>query len=164
QILISEATLQEAGPIVHVNAPLQVEAKGIEKPLTLYEVRGIGGEYNLLLPERAGAFVPLQQEIPLRYTVLEGKHLSGSMFKGSFVKLSVEGGEVRSTHPVAPLSDLKLQLTDPRGTEIPGDLYAKVVGKATDTGASFAVRFTSVPPDVAMFLRVFLSSSAPPNA
>jgi len=143
---------------------MQVEAKGIEKPLTLHEVRGIAGAYNLMLPERVDAFVPLQQEIPLRYTVVEGKHLGGTLFTGSFVKLSGNGGEVRSTYPVAPLSDLKLQLIGPHGVEIPGDLYAKVVGKATDTGASFAVRFTSVPPEVAMFLRGFLSSSASPNA
>ena len=91
-------------------------------------------------------------------------HSCISAFTGSFVKLLGKGGEVCSTYPVAPLSDLKIRLIGPHGVEIPGDLYAKVVGKATDTGASFAVRFTSVPPEVAMFLRGFLSSSASPNA
>jgi adenylate cyclase len=82
QILISEATLQEAGPIVRVKAQMRVEAKGIEMPLTLYQVRGISGEYNLFLPEREDVLLPLHQEIPLRCTVLEGKHLGGTMFKG----------------------------------------------------------------------------------
>jgi len=143
---------------------MHVEAKGIEKPLTLYEVRGIAGAYNLSLPERAHAFVPLQQEIPLRYTIREGKHLGGTMFAGSFVKLSSEGREVRSAHAVALFSDLKMQLLGTHGEEIPGDLYAKVVGEPPDTGAAFAVRFAAVPTEVAAFLRGFLSSAAYPNA
>jgi adenylate cyclase len=164
QILISEATLQEAGPIVGVKAQMQVEAKGIAKPLTLYEVQGIGGGYNLLLSEREDALLLLHQEIPLRYAVLEGKHLSGTMFKGSFVKLSVKGGELRPEHPVTPWSDIKMRLMGTDGEEIPGDLYGKVMGKPTDTGASFSVRFTSVPPEAATFLRGLLLTSVSPKA
>jgi adenylate cyclase len=160
QILISEATLQEAGPIVGVKAQMQVEAKGIAKPLTLYEVRGIGGEFNLFLPEREDALFLLHQEIPLRYTVLEGKHLSETMFKGSFVKLSGKGGEVRSQHPVTPWSDIKMRLMGTDGEEIAGDLYGKVVGKPTDTRASFAVRFTSIPPEAVTLLQGLSLSSA----
>jgi adenylate cyclase len=160
QILISGATLREAGAIVRVNAQTQVEAKGIEKPLTLYEVQGISGEYNLFLPEREDTLSPLHPEIPLRYTVLEGKHLDGIIFKGSFVQLSGKGGEVRSEHPGTLWSDIKMQLMGTDGGAIPGDLYGKVVGKPTDPRASFAVRFTSIPPEVAAFLHSLSSSSA----
>jgi adenylate cyclase len=160
QILISETTLQEAGPTVRVNAQTQVEAKGIEKPLTLYEVHGISGAYNLFLPEREDVLVRLHQEIPLRYTVLEGKHLGGTIFKGSFVKLSGKAGEVRSEHPVSPWSDIKMRAMGTDGAEIPGDLYGKVVGKPTDARASFSVRFTSISPEVATFLHGLLLSSA----
>jgi adenylate cyclase len=164
QILISEATLQEAGPIVGVQAQLRVEAKGIAMPLTLYQVRGIGGEYNLFLPEREDVLLPLPQEMPLRYTVLEGKHLGGTMFKGTFVKLSGKGGEVRGEQPVAPWSELKMRLMGPNGEEIAGDLFGKVVGQPTDSGASFAVRFTSVAPEVVSFLHALLRSSTSRNA
>jgi class 3 adenylate cyclase len=164
QILISEATLQEAGPIVRVKAQMRVEAKGIEMPLTLYQVRGISGEYNLFLPEREDVLLPLPQEIPLRYTVLEGKHLGGTMFRGAFVKLSGKGGEVRGDQPVALLSEIKMRLMGTNGEEIPGDLYGKVVGKPTDIGASFSVRFTSVAPAVATFLHGLLLSATSRNA
>jgi adenylate cyclase len=153
QILISEATLQGAGPIVRVNARMQVEAKGIAEPLTLYEVCGIGGEYNLFLPEPEDALFPLEHEVPLRYTMLEGKHLDGIIFKGSFVKLSDKGGEVRCDHPVTLWSDIKMRLLGTDGEEIPGDLYGKIMRKPTDARASFVVRFTSIPPEVATFLR-----------
>jgi adenylate cyclase len=164
QILISETTLQQAGPIIRVNAQMQIEAKGIAKPLTLYEVRGISGEYNLFLPEREDTLFPLHQEIPLRYAVLEGKHLGGTTFKGSFVKLSDKGGEVRAEHPVTRWSDIKMRLLGTDGEEIAGDLYGKIVGEPMDSRASFAVRFTSIPPEVATFLQGLSLSSASPNA
>jgi len=164
QILISETTLQAAGPIVRVNAQMQVEAKGIAKPLTLYEVRGISGEYDLFLPEREDTPFLLHQEIPLRYAVLEGKHLGGTTFKGSFVKLSGKGGEVRAEHPVTRWSHIKMRLLGTDGEEIAGDLYGKIVGEPMDSLASFAVRFTSIPPEVATFLQGLSLSSASPNA
>ena len=152
QILISEATRQAVGSDVIVDAQIAVEAKGIEQPITLYDVRGIGGEYKLFLPEPAEMFLPLPEEIPLWYTVLEGKLVARTMFTGTFVQLSVKGGEVRSEHAVSPLSDIKMRLIGPTGEEIAGDLYGKIVGKPTDPRASFAVRFTSIPPEVATFL------------
>jgi adenylate cyclase len=152
QILISEATRQTVGPDITVDEQIAVEAKGIEQPITLYDVRGIGGQYNLCLPELEDTFFPLQAEIPLEYTVLEGKHIGRTVFTGSFVQLSVKGGEVRSEHPVSPLSDIKMRLMGPTGEEVAGDLYGKIVGKPTDRRASFAVRFTSIPPEVATFL------------
>ena len=160
QILISEATQREAGPDLTVEEQIEVEAKGIEQPITVYDVRGIGGEHNLFLPQREETFFPLREEIPLWYTMLEGKHVGGAVFTGAFVQLSAKGGEVRSEHPVSPLSDIKIRLMGATGEEIAGDLYGKIVGKATDMRASFAVRFTSIPPEVATFLHGLSCSSA----
>ena len=39
------------------------------------------------------------------------------------------------------------------GSEVPGDLYAKVVEKPEGSTASFVVRFTSMPPEVEIFLK-----------
>jgi adenylate cyclase len=156
QILISEATRQEVGPELRSAGPLYVEAKGVERPLTLYEVQAIGGAYDLMLPARKDvpeALVRLQEEIPLRYTALVGKQASGPVFTGCIVRLSGKAAEVHSDHPVAPLSDLKMQLIDRDAHEIPGDLYGKVRGDATECGAGFVVHFTSIPPKVVLFLR-----------
>jgi class 3 adenylate cyclase len=152
QILISEDTRQAVGSAVIVATQIAVEAKGIEQPLTLYDVRGIAGAYNLLLPEREERLLPLQDGIPLQYTVLEGKHIGRTVYPGTFVQLSMKGGEVRSDHPIPPLSDIKIRLQAPTGDEVAGDLYAKIVGQPTDRRASFAVRFTSIAPEVATFL------------
>src|SRR5438309_10748168 len=76
QILISEATLQAVGPILRIAQQMHIEAKGIDEPITLYDVRGIGGEHNLFLPEGEDALCPLPESIPLMYTSLEGKYFS----------------------------------------------------------------------------------------
>jgi adenylate cyclase len=161
QILISESTLKEAGPTLTIREEMQVEAKGFEKPIVLYDLLGIGGEYNLSLPEpEAEAFFVPPEEIPLRYAVLEGIDVGPTAFEGSFVKFSAKGGEIRAHDPVVPLSNLRIQLTGVNGEEISGDLYAKVVGRPTDHWASFAVRFTSIPPAIAAFFRDLAASRA----
>jgi adenylate cyclase len=158
QILISETTLNEAGPTLTIREEMQVEAKGFETPIALYDLLGIGGEYNLFLPEREEALFIPPEEIPIRYSVLEGLHLGRTVFEGSFVKLSVKGGEIRADDPGMPLSNLRIQLTGLNGEEIPGSLYAKVLGRPTDRRASFAVRFTSIPPAIVAFFRGLAAS------
>lgn len=153
QILISETTRQELGPVVKVTEQIEVEAKGIDQPITVYDVQGIGGVYQLFLPVRDKALIPLQEEIPLQYTLLDGKHLDGTVFTGSFVTLSAKEGEICSPHPVAPWSEIKIQLMNHTGEKLPGDLYAKVLRPLPESRPGFAVHFTSISPEVATFFQ-----------
>ncbi len=163
QILISEATRQDVGPLVKIGKQMEVKAKGFEQPIPLCEVRGIGGTHKLSLPEIKDALVPLPQKIPFRYTVVEGDHLSGEMFTGSFVKLSAKGAEAHLENPVAPLSNLNMHLIADNGEEIPGALYGKVVEQPSESPTIFSVRFTSMPPEVETFLHRLLTQSSPGN-
>jgi adenylate cyclase len=158
QVLISEATRQEVSPLVKVAEQIEVAAKGIDKPISIYNARGIGGKYNLFLPGSAVTLVPLPQAIPLHFTLLEGKHLGDTVFTGSLVKLSTKDGEVRSEHAIETWSDIKIQLMSNNGEELPGDLYAKVVGPLSEGSSGFAVHFTSIPPKVAAFFERLLAA------
>lgn len=158
QILISDATLKDTGAILRIGGKMKVEAKGTANPITIYDVKGIEGEYNLLLPEKKEALVLLHQTIHLKYTVLEGKHISGTFFEGSLVKLSVSGGELYSEHPLALLSNIKMNITGINGEVVPGDIYAKVIENSTDNDNSFYLRFTSIPPKAAAFFRNLLGA------
>jgi adenylate cyclase len=163
QVLISEATLHEVGPIVRVAEKIEVAAKGIDKPVAIYNARGIGGKYNLFLRESSAALALLPQSIPLQFTVLEGKYLGDAVCSGSLVKLSSKDGEVHSEHAVEPRSDIKIQLMSDNGEELPGDLYAKVMGNLSGDSRGFAVHFTSVPPAVAAHFQRLLAACAPPH-
>ena len=158
QILISESTRQEVDPLVRIDAQLDIDPKGAKERLTIYEVGGIAGTYNLFLPRTAETLVSLDTPIPLRYTVLEEKHVGRTVFTGRLVQLSIKSGAVHTDTPVPALSNLKLWLTDSTGTDVPGDLYGKVVGQPTEHGAHFTVRFTSMSPEGTAFLQGVLAS------
>jgi adenylate cyclase len=157
QIIISEQTLQDAGSIVKIQGQRQVKPKGVQQPITIYEVYGIAGFYNLYLPREEELFLPLDEEIPIQYALLDGKNISDTLFKGSLVELSDKGAKVRSENlgednlPLA-LTNLKLNLlTSNIPAEVSEDMYAKVLEKWAERG-SFYIRFTANPPAVQMRL------------
>ena len=153
QILISEATRKEVGSILKIDGEMQETLKGFNQPITIYEVGGIGGKYDLYLSKQESIFVPLKEEIPLQYAVLDGKHLDGNIYSGTLVKLSIQGAELRSEHILEPLKNIKLNLligTDQ--TTVSSDIYAKVLKKSPDEDMMFNVRFTNIPPEVRLIL------------
>lgn len=146
QILVSEDTYRDAGEIVTIDGQIQVEPKGIKEPITLYNVNGIRGKHNLFLPEENEEFITLTSQIPVRYTVLEGKHAVGTMFEGVLVSLSDKSAELRSDHVLTPLSNLKLNLlTHNQSSDELDDLYAKVLDRAATDPTCVRVRFTGMP-------------------
>jgi adenylate cyclase len=154
QILISEATQRAAGPILTLGDTLEIEAKGVDAPMTICEVLGIGGAYDLQLIEDAENLVTLAAPIPLEYVIVEGKHLDATLHHGTLVKLSTAGGEVLAEHAVAARSNIRVQLRPVGGPPVAGELYAKVMAPLPDGPAGFSIRFTSIPPEVtAMFAR-----------
>jgi adenylate cyclase len=153
QILVSKDTLEDAGSIVRVDEKLQIQPKGFQEPITVYEIGGIGGKFSLYLPKAEEMLVTLSQEIPVQYTVLKGKHLGEKVFQGKLVRLSAHTAEIRGEYPVELLSNLKINLLS--GTEKArglGDIYAKVVQLSADGSTNFHIAFTGIPPEVAALL------------
>lgn len=156
QIFISEPTLQEAGSIVRIDGQRDVLMKGVKQLVTIYEVGGIYGEYNLFLSKEEETFFPLSTAIPIQYKILEGKHIGDAIFKGSLVQLSVKGAQIHSENEVIEgippgLSNIKLNLLTPKTqAEASEDIYAKVLEKSAVNG--FYINFTAKPPEVAAIL------------
>lgn len=152
QILISELTLRQAGSSVKIEGYKEVSTKGVKKPITIYEVGGIGGKYNLFLRKEEELYFPLAEALPIRYAVLDGKHVSNIMLRANLVKLSSKGAELSAPEPVAALSNIKFNLLTPNA---PGsaseDIYAKVLEKPIDNGR-FCIHFTSIPPNIEVIL------------
>jgi adenylate cyclase len=159
QILISEDTLKDAQCDVKITGEMRVEPKGIKAPITLYEVGGIGNHYNLFLPESDETMVAPAQKVLLEYTVLEGKHAVGNLFKGQICKLSSTSAEIGTDHELDLLSNLKLRLLigseqiQPEQAQPSAEMYAKVIKKVSDRPHHFLIRFTSFPPEIAPLLQ-----------
>jgi adenylate cyclase len=153
QILISPTTYRATAELLTIRQALTVEPKGIPEPMTIYDVIGIGGAYQLFLPESQDDLAPLAHEIPVSYRVLEGKFAGPDVLTGRLVQLGVKAAELHSDEPVATLSNLKLTLYRPSGEPVLGELFAKVVGDdSSETGTHVVIRFTSISQDIRTFL------------
>ncbi|QKQ74991.1 adenylate/guanylate cyclase domain-containing protein [Nostoc sp. TCL240-02] len=151
QILISEQTFKEVGSSIKIIGQKQVQPKGVSQTITIYEVYGVGGRYNLYLPKEEELFLPVPQEIPLLYTILNEKQMGNPIFYGRLVKLSAKGAELQVDIPneVPPkLTNLKINLfISKNSAQVSEDIYAKVLEKPTIRG-KFYIHFTSVPPSL----------------
>jgi len=135
QILISKETWQALQPIVHIHQSCQIRMKGLSEPTTVYDVAGIGGEFNLWLQEdhRDDELLPLQEPIFVRCELLNGKEVTNISLTGELIQLSGEGALIQfdsSPDEFIPevLSNLKVSyLGDEQETSNTAENYAKVM-------------------------------------
>ncbi len=159
QVLISENTLKEVGEIIKINGEKEVMPKGVKKPITIYDVGGISGEYNLVLTKQEEIYLPLKQVISLHYVVLDGQNVGNCLQNGNLVKLSEKEAEIEvkeaGVNLPPPLINIKFNLLwDGIERE---DVYAKVIEKTAENG-NFYIRFTAKPPDVSAKLEALYKS------
>jgi adenylate cyclase len=152
QVLISDATLAEAGDRVRVGARLSIDAKGTREPIVVYDLRGIGDES---LPDAAEEATALADPIRALCHVVEGKRVEAEAFGAEVVELSSHGATVLSPRRLRPLSNLKLELRPPGREAV--EIYAKVVSVAH--GGSVTIRFTSLPADIDRWLRELVADA-----
>ena len=148
QILISESVCQEAGEVLRIDAQREVLPKGAETPLRIYEVGGIAGQYNLALEWKAPTLVTLARQIPLRYTVLEGKNVGKKGLEGSVARLSEKTAVIALEEPLELLTNLKMNIGDVDEKLSTRDFYGKVIERLKEIEHTHVVCFTSVPPEV----------------
>jgi class 3 adenylate cyclase len=146
QVLVSDATLREAGDSVRVGPRLAIDAKGTRERIVVYDLRGFG---DARLPDAPEEAVVLAEPLSVLCHVVVGKRVHAEAFGGRLVELAARGGVLLTPRRLRPLSNLKLQVRPPgRG---PLDLYAKVIHVSAD--GSVGVRFTSLPSEVDDWLR-----------
>jgi class 3 adenylate cyclase/uncharacterized membrane protein len=153
QILISESVLKEAGDILRIDAQREVFPKGAETALKIYEVGGIAGGFNLALEEKEPEMVFLARHIPLRYWVLEGKHIGKKAAKGVITRLSKKGAELVLQEPVNLLNNLKMNLLEVDQELGSRDFYGKIVDPLKKESPSQTVRFTALPAEVRSYFQ-----------
>ncbi len=159
QILISESTAEACGHTLTFRDKLKVMPKGVNKPITLFDVTGIGAGFNVSLPHReVDELVELPKELAVGFYILEGKHATGTVYEGIIRKLGVKEALIQSEIPVARLANLKLSLAGSDGNELATDLYAKVIESPSCSPSSFKVHFTSLPPEAKVFLENALNN------
>ncbi|MFA4901323.1 MAG: adenylate/guanylate cyclase domain-containing protein [Desulfobaccales bacterium] len=159
QIFISESTLDECGDICRIDTAMQVMLKGVKKPLTIHEVGGIGGDFQLFLPPKKEiTWIELKHGLRVQFTVVDWKHTGELGHGGTITKIAHNMVEIHSEILPSPLANLRISLYDPDDHEISDDLYGKVVAHLSTSPPAFLVHFTSVPPEAEAFLAKFLGA------
>ncbi len=158
QILISESTLRACGGMLRIDSQMDVMPKGVKEPITIFEIGGIGGEFNIFLPEKTTiALLELRQPLPVKITILEGKHAGEDRLDGKIVGLKDAVAAIRAQGNYREFTNLKISLFDHQGNELTTDLYAKVTKHISESPPLFRVHFTSVPPEAEAFFAKMLS-------
>jgi adenylate cyclase len=153
QILISENTLKACGDIVRLDNAMQVSPKGVKEPLTIYEVGGIAGDYQLFLPPQPEVcWIELKQPLSLQFTLLEGKHVGEVRYQAAIIKLAPKMAEITASILPPRLSNLRLSLYDNNDRLISDNLYGKVLTHPSELPGVFQVNFTAIPPEAETFL------------
>ncbi len=156
QILISESVRREAGEILRIDSQRDVLPKGSETPIRIYEVGGIAGPFNLALEQKELSLVTLATQIPLRYSLLEGKDATKEGFEGFVVRLSKNCAEIALGAQVEIMANLKMNLTDVDEKLSARQFYGKVIKRLEQKGQIHLVHFTSVPPEMDSYFQALL--------
>jgi class 3 adenylate cyclase len=156
QILISPSTYGYVKDIVEIGGTFDAQFKGLEEPVKVYDVSGIGGKYACEMPEKAPEnFIDLDPAISADFFPLDGKTVSDSAIPGLILRLSESSAEAALDEPVDVLSSLKIRIASPEGLALP-EAYAKVMKVDPPEGSLSSSRviltFTSLPEDTKAFL------------
>ncbi len=155
QILISPSVYEQVRSVVQIRGTLEVHFKGLDHPITLYDVSGLSGTYTLTLQEKPPEeCILLQDPLPIACFLVEGKTISQDHISGTLLGLSDTTAEavLRGTVPLHANVKIRLETENPSLSE----MYAKIVALDSSATGSNNVKvrlgFTSVPEDTKAFL------------
>lgn len=157
QILVSESTLKACETIVETSRAIEVMPKGFKQPIILYEVKGIGGDFNRFVAEKKGAeSITLKTPIRIGFWKIEEKHVDKDLHKGLIIKVAGETLDIRSDSPINIYTDLKIAFLDDNGKQLDAEFYAKITEILPESLTAFRVHFSPMSQEAARFLETCL--------
>ncbi|MCX5893365.1 MAG: hypothetical protein NTW80_10430, partial [Deltaproteobacteria bacterium] len=138
------------------------EMKGIPGKTSLYEVRAIGGPYNIQLKTRGETLVELPQPVKVRLHRIQEKVVIGVNEEVWVTHLSETAVQVAFEGELVEWEDVRLEMLGDEGAPIPGKVYGKVTQVIPGAAGEFTatIRFTSVAPEVYQVIRKTLNRAA----
>jgi class 3 adenylate cyclase len=154
QVLISATTYDRVQDLVEVQGSMQVQMKGVPLAATLYDVRGIGGPYDIHLQERHDVLVALASPMEAQVFLIKEKIIRGTSGQAWITHLCDASARITLEGELEEYDDVRLHLLNVSG-EVLGKMYGKVtaVRPQGDTLKEADIRFTSVSPEVYRIIR-----------
>jgi adenylate cyclase len=156
QILISTSTHEKVRSILQTGKTKQIQFKGIDHPVNIYDVIGLEGKYQIKLPEKKiETLVQLNPPLEFDCYSLEGKAVSEDAISGRILQAGETIAEASLPEPMKPHTNLRIILTPEGATRLP-EMYAKVL-PVGDNGfasslANVRLQFTWIPVEAKAYL------------
>jgi adenylate cyclase len=165
QILISPSTYDKIRSIVGIKDTKQVQFKGIDHPVDIYDVVALEGAYQVKLPEKKKEeFSELNPPLPIDCYLLEEKTISDTAIGGQIVQLGETVAEAVLQETVAAHASLRILIAPGENNSL-AEVYAKVLpaeAHATRSSQkSVHLQFTWLPEEVNSFLKQRRTAGAP---
>ncbi len=156
QVLISPSTYEKVQSRVSIIGTKEVKFKGLDQPVCLYDVGGIGDPYQVFLPEKeAVSLTQLNPPLPIECFLVEGKTVSGTAIDGRITHLAGNEAEVVLDEKLSDFTNLRIVLVSSEARGL-SEFYAKVLPQDKPDGSASEHRaqlqFTSIPQDTKEFL------------
>jgi len=155
QVLISSSTYERVKDVVRVGDTQELQFKGLDELIQVYEVNGLDGDYTCSMPETAPQhFLDLDPPLSIECFVLEGKTISDKVIAGRIERLSENCAQGVLDEAVERNMNLKVRI-NPNGAGTLSELYAKVMEadpQSENSATRIVLNFTSLPDDAKVFL------------
>ena len=136
QVLISAETLDKVSCPVEIHNQMEITAKGIQKPVIVNEVIGIGGEYQLLIANvEFDVLTPVEEWIEFNLYPIEGKLIQDEPVPARLIQFSCKRAVVELEDFQADLkvyTDVEVFAAGQNGRAVFTGVYAKVVKRQFD--------------------------------
>ena len=147
QILISPSVKEMiSSPLTIINE-IKVAPKGVKETFLLSQVTGIGEPYNVSIKIKKDDPKPLQEPIPVSFSLINEKHTQTESHFGGFTALGKESAVLRT--------EVRLKLYDNLQVIAGGALFCKVRDEINDR--TYLLHYTSVPPGYKDWVRMMSS-------
>jgi hypothetical protein len=124
-----------------VAPPIYAELKGLDSPVALYELRGLGGRWAQR--RECGTDTGVAVALALVGWRVEGKQVRADAFTGEVRRLGRRHLDVATTAALPPLTNVRVRLTWAGSGRASGDIYGKITG---EVGGLLRIHLTSVDP------------------
>ena len=155
QILISAATYKRISSLVEIRGTKEVSFKGIEKPMSIYNVTAINGTYKVsLLEVELQPLIQLDPPITIDCFTVEGKIVSDTCITGKITHFGERFAEAFFPQIMEAHTNLKIMHSGQESSKC-STLYAKVLSKdehsAISSNESVMIKFVTAPHEIERF-------------
>ena len=157
QILISPSTYHKVRDIADLRGTRQVDFKGLDQPITLYDIGGLGGPYQVrMLEKKTESLAELASPLAIECFALKGKTVSPDAIAGCILKIGNKTAQASLEKKIPSHTNLKISLRSNEFSNVP-EIYAKVLseeGSASDSElTNHRIEFTWMPEEFRRMLR-----------